>query len=168
MKKKLAILIAAVVLALVLAMPASASQSVPFSAIGYDTAVVDVKSAGNRCFITALGEARYEGDLGGTGTYEYHTMAKGSCSAAAEPGTFAEVFHVEKQFTGPFLDREGTMSASCQGQFYVDEPKRWEGHCVLRGESGELVGMHGTMEWMGLFSEQGTRSYWGQVHFDPQ
>jgi hypothetical protein len=82
------------------------------------------------------------------------------------PGAFAETFWVEKWFNGKLLGRQGTLRASCAGQFYLDEPKRWESRCVLKGESGKLAGLQGTMEWKGLFSEMGTRSYWGKVYWD--
>jgi hypothetical protein len=172
MKRKLAILVAAVLLALVLAIPASASQRMSFSATGTDMVepeVIGFKSVGNRCFLAVAGETKFEGELmNGTGPYVHQTLIKGDCSTAPDPGTFAETFHDDKWFTGELLGREGTMYGSCQGQFYLDEPKRWEAHCVVHGVSGELVGMHGTMEWRGLLSEIGTRSYWGEVHFDPQ
>ena len=170
MKKRLLILAAVVALGLVVAIPASASQSVPFSFTGTDlyTTVYDVvgfKPAGDRSFVAVHVEGvQYTGDLEGTGTYDYRTLAK--CPGCA-PGEAEETFHVDKWFTGQLLGRSGTFTASCNGQFYMDEPKRWEGHCVLKGESGELARLHGTMDWMGLLGEQGVkRSYWGEVHFD--
>ena len=171
MKKRLLILAAVVVLALMLAIPASASQAHSFSFTGTDLYVtaydlVDYKPAGNRCFVAVHVEGvQYTGDLEATGTYDYRTLSKGPCSAAQ--GTVEETFHVDKWFQGTLLGRYGTFTASCNGHFYIDEPARWEGHCVLKGESGELARLHGTMDWMGLLSEQGVkRSYWGEVHFD--
>ena len=168
MKKRLWILAAAVLLALVLAIPASASKAVDVSGtnylMGFRELPVEV-TRGDRCFATATHDWTWTGDISGESITEYRTVAKGPC--AGIPGVWEETTHIENWFTGTVGGSdEGSIRISCPGKFSFDPP-RWEFHCVLHSGTDGLANLHGTIQITWPFAEPGN-PYWGEVHWDPQ
>jgi len=177
MRKRVLILAAAVLLALVLAVPASAS--IPIDVLFTSTMngwelTCDVKPVGNRCLVTTSFTGTYNGPINGNWEATYKTLAKGPCEPEPDdrpgcgPGPFAyaESAHWYVVVTdATVLGRGGTFrdtfSNNCQGKVGQD-PVRWEDwECVIQSGTGELAGLRGIFKYSLADAQM-----WGQVHFD--
>ena len=170
MRKRVLILVAAVVLALVLAVPASASKSFPIQGT-LEGGFMDgpyFEPRGDRCFVTShWSNVVSTGSIQGTSEYDYRTLSKGPCT----PGPLvSESFHTEgmiKDATVQGWTGTGTIRYRCQGKFYAQEPAHWEGHCTVTQATDGLAGLHATWDTNTPVATW-VPSYWGEAHFDPQ
>jgi hypothetical protein len=167
MRKKVLILTStALLLTLVLAIPASASNRIPISGSGRttETSNFTVTPVGNRCFIKEDGvDEFFSGDMKGRGTFQYRSLVQGTCEAG--PGVYKETWQADETFTGTVLNSEpGTARWDCTGKFLLN-PGRWVAHCAFRSGTGGLAGLHGATDYT-CYYEGDCFSYSGWVHFD--
>jgi hypothetical protein len=175
MKKRVFILAAAGLLALLLAIPASASNPTQVSgSIAVDMATFrdQTTPVGDRCFVNVWYNTIYDGDIEATcATHEWQ-VAHGPCEGSF-PGSYKETIHLEADCSAtiPDLGKSGTFHLRGNGQIEpaADPPEIWVMHwqekCVIQAGTGDLANLHGSLT---LESHPGQPSaYSGQIHFDP-
>jgi hypothetical protein len=167
MKKKLAILVAATLLVLVLAIPASASKSFPIEGTAYTYNYEDFSATqvGPLCLVTSVEDQIWEGSIAGTGTYHYRSLSNGAADCDLGP-IYDETYHLEGVIDAIVMGRQGTISYKCQGQHYAGERNVWEGHCVVLRATDGLKGFHATWD-VQMPITTWVDEYQGEAHFDP-
>jgi hypothetical protein len=167
MKRRWLIGLTALLLTLLLAVPAAATQ--PTEVIGSRGFVPDIASrtwrpAGKNCIADVDGVISYTGDLDGTAPVHLRVVSHGPCGPDGPlPYAYHEAVHVWGTFSGSVFGASGSFE-------FVETAKNWpEGShkagytsqvAILSGAGG-LAGLHGTLN---VVDDQ----YSGQVHFDPQ
>ena len=170
MRKKVLILAAAVLLALVLAVPASASK--PTTVSGTFTLVPPVKDQlvpeGNRCFVNVWYNATLGGDITASCAIHEWQVAHGPC-AGSFPGSYNETLHLEADCAATVEGKSGTFHLRGNGEIVpVDPPTpwvmTWRENCVILEGTGDLAGLRGSLTLEGLPAQPET--YAGEIHFD--
>lgn len=171
MKKKLLILAAVVLLALVLAVPASASRSVEIYAKSFFVDFIsfpEETTTGNACHVSTTFIDGWVGDIQGTSIVEEQLTAKGPCMGG--PGYWEEINLFRHYFTGTILNSEpGTIHMTCTAKLLLD-PVHQEGRCTLHSGTGGLANVHGSFDFLGPLecTEDDPCDNWGEAHFDPE
>ena len=183
MRKRVLILAAAVLLALVLAVPASASKRTPVSGSGMTDWLHfedDAVAIGNRCFVEAWYTTAYTGGIEASCKHHSRQVAHGPCEGSF-PGSYKETVHLESECTttGDGVGgKQGTFRLrSGNGEIVpADPPQVWvmdlRHDCVILGGTGDLANLHGSLriEWHPRDPETFflvPETYSGEIHFDP-
>jgi len=184
MRKKVLILAAAVLLALVLAVPASASKRTTVSGSGmtdWGTFEDDAVAIGNRCFVEAWYTTAYTGGIEASCKHHSRQVAHGPCEGSF-PGSYKETIHMESECTttgSGIGGKQGTFRLRCNGEILpaADPPAVWmmdlRQDCVILAGTDDLANLHGslTLEWHTTSSVpffETPEIYSGEIHFDPK
>jgi hypothetical protein len=164
MKKRLLILAAAVLLALVLAVPASASK--PMEVKGTYTEgrpITDEVLMGNSCHVTSTFNPPmfFHGGIEAECDTSFESVTQGGF-CPGRPGVLPESYHLWGSCKGWVLDKEGTFDLQCHRQFQPGEPETLN-RCVIAGTGRDLVNLKGHV----TFINWGVGEYTGEVHFAP-
>lgn len=184
MRKRVLILTAAVLLALALAVPASASW--PMTVGGaFITDIFSLKDeevpVGNRCFVNVWYDASLAGDIltASCAIHEWQ-VAHGPCDEETAPGVYAHIFpgkyketlHLEADCTATVQGKSGTFQLRGNGQLLpgADPPvpfvMHWQENCRIQSGTGELTDLHGSLTLESHPDQPG--AYSGKIHFDPK
>jgi len=175
MKRKLLIPAAAVVLALLLAVPASASKPMIVSGpmiVDPTTLTDQLMPTGDRCFVNVWYSASLDGDIAASCAIHEWQVAHGPC-AGSFPGSYKETLHLEADCAVTDLQgKSGTFELRGNGQLLpaADPPQLWVmdwlENCVILEGTGDLANLHGSLTMESHPDQPGT--YSGEIHFDPQ
>jgi hypothetical protein len=162
MKRRMTILLTALLLTLLLAVPASAGQRIPAEGTAsseFDLADRTTNDIGGKCRIEIKPYVRhFEGTLEGTGTEHLTVLSQGPC-ADIYPGKYDDRFWFKGTFEGMVDGREGTCRYVGRGETWAGDPPIMDIRVKLMRCKGELQGMNGKL-FMGWEDP-----YWGWVHF---
>jgi len=171
MRRKLLILAVAALLALVLAVPASASKPIEVDGNFVMRGLVDeVVTVGNRCFVQTWWYADLTGDIKGTCAIHERQVAHGPCEGSF-PGSYRETLHLEAECTEMvFEEKSGDFRLRGNGEIVpVDPPEffvmHWRENCVILSGTGDLANLHGSLTLESHPDEEG--AYSGELHFEP-
>jgi hypothetical protein len=182
MRKRLLILTAAVLLALVLAVPASASKPTKVSGgfiADWGTLTDEEVPVGNRCFVNVWYNASLDGAIAASCAVHEWQVAHGPCDEEIAPGVYEHIYpgkyretlHVEADCSDATLGgKSGTFQLRGNGEMVpVDPPTPfvfyWREDCVIQSGTGDLANLHGSLTLESLPVQAGT--YSGEIHFDP-
>ena len=162
MRKRVLILAAAVVLALVLAVPASASKPVEvkgnYGGMGPGTFVEEL--VGNTCHVLGWDAPSWlSGDITVQCKNDYRSVSQGPCPGG--PFLIPESIHAWGHCEGTVLDKEGAYDYQCHGLWQPAKPETLEYNCTIAGTEGQLANLKGHLA---IMVREGT--YTGEVHFD--
>jgi hypothetical protein len=152
------ILLTALLLTLVLAVPASAGRRMP--AEGTITFVIgswDSRTATDvdgKCIVEVKNALQlFEGTLVGEGRQDYKVVAQGPC-VGAYPGAYDDHFWIKGVFEGEVDGREGTCRYVGHGQTWAGTLPTQEVRFFLHRCRGGLKGMRGRLlsNWEGEYS----------------
>ena len=162
MKKKLAVLVAVVMVLSVLLMPVQAGPPVEASGLWqYTPYILEAREAGGNTFLTTFEEGLWTGTFQGVSTEDGRVVIHRS-------GAWS--FNAIVSFDGEVDGKSGTLTMSVGGDrpFGVTD---WEGRWVILSGTGELATLRGQGTWWGPGSpgpgELGDIYYAGKVHFEP-
>jgi hypothetical protein len=157
------ILLLALLLMLVLAVPASAGRWIP--AEGTITFVIGswdsrtTSDVDDKCIIEIKNAQQlFEGTLAGEGRQDLKVVAQGPCEGAY-PGAYDDHFWIKGTFEGEVEGREVTCRYVGHGRTWAGTPPTQEVRFSLFRCRGELRGMNGALDsnWEGEYS--------GWIHF---
>ena len=168
MRRKLLVLAAAAMLALTLAIPASASQSREISGtfVEYGLGDLDTKQVGNSCHVTATNVvteyfAASDGGIEADCVGSYTVVERGICSGG--PGNQKMVLNLRSfDCVGTVLGRAGEFNLKGNAVFRPPDIDTFTSWILVSGTGGDLVGLQGHLMIYNVFGE-----YTGEVHFDP-
>lgn len=169
MKRRLATLVAAVMILSALVMPAQAGP--PMNAEGlwqYVPYILDARMAGGTTFLTTYEEGVWT-DISPTlpGTFQGTSTEDGKV-VIHRSGAWS--FNAIVSFEGTVDGKEGTLEMSVGGD-RPDGSADWEGRWVILSGTGELATLRGQGTWWGPGSpgpgESGDIYYAGRFHFEP-
>jgi hypothetical protein len=162
MGKRLTILLLATLLALLLAVPASAGRWIPAAGTAwseFDFADRTATDIGGKCRIEIKPYVRhFEGTLEGTGTENLTVLSQGPCEGIY-PGKYDDRFWFKGTFEGTVDGREGTCRYVGHAETWAGDPPVMDIRMKLISCTGELQGMNGVL-YMGWEDP-----YWGRIHF---
>jgi hypothetical protein len=161
-KKELYVLLITLLLALVLAVPASAGRWIlaEGTASGeFDFADRETTDIDGKCLIEIKPYLRnFEGTLGGTGTENLTVLSQGPCEGIY-PGRYDDHFWAQGTFEGKVVGREGACRYAVIARTWAGDPPTMKIRMTLFGCSGGLEGMTGVLH-MGWEDP-----YWGWIYF---
>jgi len=183
MKRKLLVLAVAALLALVLAVPASASKPIKVSGVivaDWETFKDKTVPVGNRCFVDFWADNAYSGDIVASCAHHGWQVAHGPC-AGSFPGSYKETLHLEADCTttgSGLLGKQGTFRLRCNGELLpaADPPQLmvmdWRQDCVILAGTGDLANLRGSLTLESHYrsledAATGLMTYSGEIHFDP-
>ena len=163
MRRKALILTAAVLLALLLAVPASASKSQEVKGVFVGGGPGDFveENVGNTCHVLGWNAPSWlSGDITVESFNDYRSVAQGPCPGG--PFIIPESIHAWGRSEGEVLGKSGAYDFQCHGLWQPDVPRTLMYNCVIAGTEGELAGLKGhyTIDML-------AGTYAGEVHFDP-
>lgn len=166
MRRKLLVLAAAAMLALTLAIPASASQSRKISGTFVEPddgrGDFDIKQVGNSCHVTATNVVTdYYGGIEAHCVGSYTVVERGICSGG--PGNQKMVLNLRSfDCEGTMLGRAGEFNLKGNAVFRPPDIDTFTSWILVSGTGGDLVGLQGHLMIYNVFGV-----YTGEVHFDP-
>jgi hypothetical protein len=170
MKKLTVISLVMVLLAIVLAVPASATAPTEVSGHYWMSAPPANRvwrPAGNNCIVEVDLNLGYTGDLVGTSTGHYRIVSHGPCEADGPvPYKHHETLKARGTFTGIVAGKSGSFDFTYEGKVWPAEPGELflTARIVVLSGTGELANLHGWLEQAAVNGEAPT--YSGQIHFD--
>jgi len=162
MKKRVYVLLVALLLTLGLAMPASAAQWILAEGTTrgeFDFADRTATDFDGKCRIEIEPYRRnFEGTLEGISTEALTALSQGPCEGIY-PGKYDDRFWFRGTFDGEIDGRTGTCRYVGQGQTWAGAPPIMDIHMTFLGCTGELQGMYGELYTSWEYP------YWGRIHF---
>jgi hypothetical protein len=166
-KKRIYGLLIALLLALVIAVPASATK--PTGVSGTRKFVPPPQNrvwrpAGNNCIVEIDAIHAYTGDLEGTSVAHWRIVSHGPCEENGPvPYKYRETISIKGTFTGMVSGVSGSFDfteAAKNSPTGTGQPGITSRLVILSGTGG-LANLHGRLDIVGV-------SYSGQIHFDPK
>ena len=164
MKKRMYVLLITLLLALVLAVPASAGRCI--HAEGSSSFVFGswesrtTTDIDGKCLIRVKqGQRLLTGTVAGEGIEDFTVWSQGPCEGIY-PGKYDDHYWVRGTFEGEVDGRKGTCRYSALGQTWAGVPPTQELHYTLYRCRGELEGMKG------ILHANWEDEYWGYVCLD--
>jgi hypothetical protein len=164
MKKQTCVLLAALLLTLVLTVPASAGR--PIWAEGTAGLVFGswesrtTTDIDGKCLIEVKRAHRlFEGTITGEGIEDFKVIAQGPCEGIY-PGRYDDRFWVRGTFEGVVDGREGTCRYVAHGRIWAGDPPTEKTRRTFLRCKGGLEGMTGVLH------SNWEDEYWGWIHFN--
>jgi hypothetical protein len=172
MKKRMTVLLLALLLILVLAVPASAGQHIlaeGWWVFDFDPDDRTRTPRGGVCIVEFENATRtFHGTLVGVAEEDIKIIVQGPCEGAF-PGKYEDRGHAEGTFVGRIGDRHGTFRYILNFRHHPTDPPTiggtGTGKLIILNGTDELANLHGVLDssW-----PPNPTQYIGRIHFAPQ
>jgi hypothetical protein len=168
-RRILSLVLVALIALLVITVPAIASTAFDVSgtmAYAGPPTNIEMKTAGENCFIDVDLPYAFTGDMQGIAPFHFRIVSHGACPA--EPFEYAENLKARGTFVGSVGDKQGSLYLKFVSTAWPAETGELAlvGKIFILSGSGELANLHGLLDVSYIMGDA-YDSYSGQFHFDP-